>query len=205
MASSGGCLFWFTGGSARDRPLSRRAWMRSCHHGFGINAPSSYREPPGSTQHSWRLRPTAESAPSGSRSLHRERSRRRGPETSRASSPSRRRRLTNARHRVNRSQEWSRQRRSQRICLCLRNSILARRGVMFTCTRRRARTFTVPPMVTMALPASSSGSLTVTGVSAPVSSRPLASTSGWQRHRQGRPSQLQNNNRAIPRKLCVQY
>jgi hypothetical protein len=38
-----------------------------------------------------------------------------------------------------------------------------------------------------------------------VSSRPLASTSGWQRHRQGRPSQLQNNNRAIPRKLCVQY
>jgi uncharacterized protein (TIGR03437 family) len=51
------------------------------------------------------------------------------------------------------------------------NSILAQGGgAMFTCTApNSAGTFTVPPTVTMALPASSSGSLTVTGVSTPVS------------------------------------
>jgi hypothetical protein len=51
------------------------------------------------------------------------------------------------------------------------NSMLAQGGgAMFTCTAAAsAGTFTVPPMVTMALPASSSGSLAVTGVSAPVS------------------------------------
>jgi uncharacterized protein (TIGR03437 family) len=51
------------------------------------------------------------------------------------------------------------------------NSILAQgNGAMFTCTvPASAGTFTVPPMVTMSLPASASGSLTLMGVSAPVS------------------------------------
>jgi hypothetical protein len=51
------------------------------------------------------------------------------------------------------------------------NSILAQgNGAMFTCTAQAsAGTFTVPPMVTTALPASSSGTLTLMGVSAPVS------------------------------------
>ena len=51
------------------------------------------------------------------------------------------------------------------------NSILAQgNGAMFTCTApASAGTFTVPPMVTMALPASSSGGLTLMGVSAPAS------------------------------------
>jgi uncharacterized protein (TIGR03437 family) len=51
------------------------------------------------------------------------------------------------------------------------NSILAQgNGAMFTCTApASAGTFTVPSMVTMSLPASSSGGLTLMGVSAPVS------------------------------------
>jgi hypothetical protein len=51
------------------------------------------------------------------------------------------------------------------------NSILTQgAGAIFTCTAPTSvGTFTVPSMVTMALPASSSGGLTLTGVSAPVS------------------------------------
>ena len=51
------------------------------------------------------------------------------------------------------------------------NSILAQgNGAMFTCTApASAGTFTVPPIVTMSLPASSSGGLTLMGVSAPAS------------------------------------
>ncbi len=51
------------------------------------------------------------------------------------------------------------------------NSILAQGpGAMFTCTvPASAGTFAVPPLVTMALPASSSGALTLMGVSAPMS------------------------------------